>query len=203
MIRETHIDHNLNRLLEYFGPRIVGRPPTSAADLAAVEALTGPLPRDLTLFLSACDGLRLELAKPWPFCHLWSTHDMLRPAAFPGLPGVHQGFLPIAGCEEAQRDWLILSLGTCHGAVMRCDPCGMEHSLVASSFGVYFECWTSYVISHFDNAGHSTHHGSAEAFGPSYIAPRDSALATLERSADARAILGELNMALSAGADFE
>lgn len=203
MIRETHVDHNLNRLLEHFGPRIVGRPPATATDLAAVEALAGPLPRDLTLFLSACDGLRLELDSPWPFRRLWSTRDMLKPAPFPGLLGLQQGFLPVAGCEDAQCDWLLAAPGTCHGAVLRCDPCRMEQRLVASCFGIYFECWTSYAIGHFDHTGQPAPRRPADTFDASYIARHDPALAQLERCADARSILGELHMALSAGADFE
>ncbi len=203
MFHESRFDHNLNRLLAHFGPRIVGQPPAVAADLAALESMAGRLPRDLRIFLSACNGLRLELPEPWPYCHLWSIHDMLLPASYPGAPDLAQGFLPIAGNVDAQRDWVLLTPGTCYGAVLRSDPSGVENGLVASTFGVYFECWTGYVVGHFGGDGRRTRRSSVDQFDAEYVARHDPALARLQEDAEAQVILGDLHMALSAGADFE
>jgi hypothetical protein len=60
VIRETQMDKTLNRLSSHFGERLRVRPPASAAELAGLEAMVGPLPRELTILLSTCDGLRVE-----------------------------------------------------------------------------------------------------------------------------------------------
>ncbi len=203
MIRESHIDRNVNRLLKHFGTKVVGRPPATAADLAALENLAGPLPRDLTLFLATSDGLRIELTEPWPFAHLWSTHEMLQPPPFPGVPGMPQGFLPIAGDAESQRDWVILLPGLCHGTIVRCDPWAGESSLVASSFGIYLENWTSYLVRHFDAQGRPNANSRLGFFDGVHLARHDARLRQLRSTPEARSVLGELQMTVSCGADFE
>ena len=203
MIRETHIDKNMNRLLNHFGARVVGRPPATAANLAALEAVVGPLPRDLTLFLATSDGLRVELTEPWPFAHLLSTHEMLLPLPFPGVPGMPQGFLPIAGSAEAPRDWIVLLPGNCHGAVVRCDPWAGENSLVASCFGPYLESWTNHLIKHFDTQGRPTQGVTPDHFNGAHIARHDVKLRQLQKDAYVQSLLGELNLAFACGADFE
>ena len=61
MIRESRIDRVLNRLQAHFGSHVIIRPPASAAELAQLEALVGPMPRELMIFLITCNGLRVEV----------------------------------------------------------------------------------------------------------------------------------------------
>lgn len=202
MIRETHIDRDVNRLLTHFQARAVGRPPATAANLAALEALVGPLPRDLMLFLATTDGLRVELMEPRPFAHLWSSHEMLQSAMLPGLPSMPLGFLPIAG-GESQRDWIVLLPGSCHGVVIRCDPWAGENSLVASCFGSYLEHWTNHLIELFDTHGRPKSGAAPHPFDANYVSAHDVKFWAIRENTDVQMLLGELQMTCAAGADFE
>jgi hypothetical protein len=200
MIRETHIDRNINRLLAHFGSRLVGRPPATASELAALEELAGPLPRDLSLFFTTSNGLRLELAAPWPYAHLWSIHETRSLTELSAGPAMPQGFLPIAG-GESERDWIILEPGAVHGAIVRCDPWAGPRGLIASCFETYFDGWTSFAIKSFDGQGRRRADGPAITFAGA--GRHDPGLHKLRNHPDAKALVGELRMTVACGADFE
>jgi hypothetical protein len=201
VIRETVIDKALNRLSAHFGARVVARPPVAAAELAELERLAGRLPRDLTLFLSTCNGLRVEVAGAPVNPQLWCIHDILSALRGAGGPALPPCFVPVRGEPDGLRDWLVLEVGPAQGAMLRCDPWEGAHELLASAFGPYVEAWTHYLVDHFDGQGRGR--GACPAFDASFIARFDPDLEGLGRAPACQAWLKQLGTAPSCGDDFE
>jgi hypothetical protein len=153
MIRECKIDRSLNRLQEHFGKHVVIRPPASAADLRELESLLGPLPRELTIFLATCNGLRVEVGGLAREHHIWHVHEMISGLLNSGEPAAPQGLLPVRGDNTAERDWLVIGHTPLEGAVVRWDPWCDKAELIATNFSQYITCWTSYLMESFDSSG--------------------------------------------------
>jgi hypothetical protein len=151
MIRETIIDHALNRLSAHFGHHLLARPPASAAELGQLEHIVGPLPRDLTVFFSASNGLRVDAKGPDSELYLWSVHDIERAICQPPGPPILTALVPVRGDLMGDCDCLVLGDAPVRGTVVRWDAWAPGAELIASSFGSYFDCWTQFLV---------------EAFGP-------------------------------------
>lgn len=203
MIRECHIDCDLNSLQAHFAGRVVFQPPAPAADLATLEERLGPLPRGVVHFLVTTNGLRLQLDPPGPFATLWSTHDMLQCINDDGLPPMPDGFMPICGLRDGLRDWLAVSPDGLHGIVVRCDPAAGDESLLASSFEVYLNAWTAFHTAHYTKAGRIASPTAIDAFDAAFISQRDDQYRKLVHDGRVQALLGELRMTIAGGADFE
>ncbi len=153
MFRESLIDSALNRLSAHFGSHLVVHPPASADVLARLEHLVGPIPREYSIFLSTCDGLRIRgegRETEWP---LWGTHEALASIVAPPGLGAPPGFVPVRGDPTGERDWLIAAHGPAEGSVLRWDPWVPGAELIASSFGSYFRSWVRYVTQYYTTDG--------------------------------------------------
>lgn len=203
MIQESLIDHAINRLSAHFGGRVVIRPPATAADLADLESLVGPLPRDLTLFLSTCNGLRVNIAGFAPLGHLWHVHEIREALAPEEGPRVPDGLLPIRGEAGGESDCIVLEAGRLHGAVVRCDTMGSGAELVASGFGRYVDCWTKYLITNYAPDGTAVSKDAAPPFDASFTARHNPELGSLAARDDVRSWLHELDGSVACGDDFE
>jgi hypothetical protein len=172
MLRETAVDKTLNRLSVHFGRRLIIRPPASAGELAALEAVVGPLPRDLTIFLSTCNGLRVRTEEPDSNVQLWSIHEIQRAIYEPRDPPLPRRWVPLRGDSSHDCDCLVLTPGVGHGTVVRWAVSQRRAVLVASSFGLYFECWVEYVVARFDAYGQPTGDNHV-AFDVEFTSARD------------------------------
>lgn len=173
MIKESTIDHALNRISRQFGRRLKVRPPVGAAELAELEQTFGPLPRSYTIFLASCNGLRLETAEASDEFHLWGAHDVLRNARAPGSGPPGASMMPVRGEPAGERDWLVTEVGRVHGIVVRWDPWVPGADLLASSFDTYFDCWTRYLSEHFDAQARPRAARRGVQFNARYTIPLD------------------------------
>jgi hypothetical protein len=203
MIHETVIDKAMNRLMEHFGDNLVLRPPASAADLARLEALVGPLPRDYSFLLTTCNGLRIGRAHGGDELHLRSVQEALDVCGQPQVPAIPAGFVPLATQADGRTDWLVLADLPLHGAVLRWAPGEHGEEIVASSFGHYFDNWARYLTATFDRRGRRAAGRKAPAFNGAYCAKSDAGIALLRRSREAGTMMAELELRASAGEDFE
>lgn len=203
MIHESPIDHAMNRLSAHFGGRVVVRPPASAAELAGLEAMVGPLPRDLTLFLSTCNGLRVDVAGFAPLRHLWHVNQICEALTPEDGPRIPEGLLPVRGETTGATDCIVLDPGRLHGAVVRCDTMGGGAELIASGFGRYVDCWTRYLVECFGSDGSTVADPIAPPFDATFTAPRDPELAPLQEAEDVQTWLSEVERAVGCGDDFE
>lgn len=180
MIRETVIDRALNRLSSHFGSRLVVRPPASAGELAALEAIVGPLPRELVIFLSTCNGLRINTEGFGAEMHLWNIHEMERaiysPAGFAAPPGV----APLRGDADGTCDGLVLSSRPLHNAVVRWDAWAPGATVMATSFGFYLASWTEYLVTNFDGFGQAIQ-GQGTTFSAAFAESHDPDLHKLSQ----------------------
>ncbi len=206
MIRETTIDKSLNRLLRHFGQLLIARPPASAATLAQIEARVGPLPRDLVIFLTACDGLHLNLAEAGYATQFCTTQDILPTLTRPQPPAPPPEVLPIR-CDPAGRDWLVLDQPPMHGVVIRWDPGTHGEQLIASSFGTYFDAWSRYLTQVYTSKGTPVA-GKRRAAGPpafdaAYVQKFDPALCELCETRGAKQYFARLELMAAGAEDFE
>jgi hypothetical protein len=202
IIRETSIDKSLNHLSEHFGPHVVVRPPASMAEVAELEALVGPLPRDFILFLSTCDGLRVDVEAPDDQTHLWHCTEIKARVVSGGYP-VPAGFLPVRGDPTGECDYLVLLPGPIHGAVVRWNLWVEGAELMATSFGRYLDCWVRYLTERFDENGRKRGAEPVIAFDERFAGCNDPDLSVLRESADVCTCLHMLDSAVASGADFE
>lgn len=203
MIRNTLIDQTVNRLLSYFGPLVRGRPHATAAELAELEAITGPLPRDLTIFLSTCNGLRVEIEEDESLRHIWNTREMIEALKRADELHLPEGLLPLRGDPEGETDCLVLSAGPMQGAVVRWDASASGAFLVATSFGRYLARWTCYVLERFDEAGHLQPLATDLHFSADYRLDDDPELPKLRSLPEVVTWLHRLDLGVPCGDDFE
>lgn len=203
MIQQSVIDSAINRLAAHFGSGVVARPPASAAELAELESVVGALPRDLTIFLSTCNGLSVRVDLEPPDCHLVSSHEMLAALCHACGPSIPPGMLPLRGDPAGERDWLVLEPGMAHGIVVRWDPWGRKDELVASTFGCYFDALTHYLTEFFAPSGRVQGPAIRPPFHARYVARHDAALMRLANHPEVRSCLRGLTVGASSGDDFE
>ncbi len=202
MIQETVVDRAMNRLMAHFGPRLVLRPPATAADLGRLEAVVGPLPRDYSLLLMTTNGLRVQLAAQEDNEHLCSVHDVLEACAQPQSPSIPEGFVRLRSNPDGSADWLVVDAAEISGIVLRWTPGLHCEQLLATSFGRYFDNWSRYLVSTFDTAGASVAEPRA-AFDDAYCVKSDPGLVALRRSEPLRNSIAELELRACGGEDFE
>ncbi|RIK65173.1 MAG: hypothetical protein DCC65_12645 [Planctomycetota bacterium] len=203
MIHECVIDSALNRLSAHFDKRVVVRPPASAADLAQLEAVVGPLPRDLTIYLSTCNGLRVHLDTVPHDQHLCCIHEIERMVRSMSSPAAFAGLIPIRGVPEDASDWLVVQRGPAYGRVIRWSPWSSGAVLLASALGTYLSSWVDYMIAQFDHHGRPRVDRASPDFDTDFIARRDDSLRELLKDESLRAWLQELDLVVPSGADFE
>lgn len=203
MIHESTIDHSLNRLSEYFDSRVRIRPPATAAALADLERIVGTLPRDLTIFLSTCDGLRVALDGPPDELRLWHVDEMLT-AIRNGTASTPRGNLvTVRGETCSERDCLVLESGPVHGTVIRCDPWTPGAELLNSTFGCYLDTWINFLMANYDSEGQPKSRSGRKMFDAAFSKAFDQELQPLSERKDVQAMLRQLDNAVSSGADFE
>ncbi len=203
MIHECTIDHGLNRLSAHFGARVRIRPPATAASLAELEKTVGPLPRDLTIFLSTCDGLRVDVAGSSPGFHLWHVEEILAAIRSGKASPSGGNLVPVRGELGGERDWLIFENGPARGAVVRCDPWAPGAELVGSSFGCYLGNWISFLIANFDPDGQPRKGVDPVTFDAAFASALDEELLKMVDRQEVKQWLRQLDRAVSSGADFE
>ncbi|MHC5112325.1 MAG: SMI1/KNR4 family protein [Planctomycetota bacterium] len=204
MIRQSLVDVALNRLLEHFGSSMIVRPPATAEELAALEYIVGPLPRELTIFLSTCNGLRIDTAHAEPDLHIWNTHEMLSSIVSAPGPDVPQGFIAFSGDPLGERDWIIVGHGPVENAVVRWDPWVPGVELMATCFGTYLDGWTYYVTDWFDGHGlPMLPIGERPSFDPHFMEEHDEELTKLAADAAVCEWLEKISRAVKTGEDFE
>lgn len=201
MIQETIVDRALNRLMAHFGSRVVLRPPASAADLSELASHAGPLPRDYSLFLMTCNGLRLNLVERGEE-HLCSVQEALQACESPRVPSIPQGFVPLRSNADGSTDWLVLGEPSINGAVLRWMPGMHGEELLASGFGRYLDNWTRYMTSSFDPAGRRLPEHTC-GFDAAYCVATDPGIVPLKSSREIRDSFAELELRAAAGEDFE
>lgn len=201
MIQESLVDHALNRLLEHFGSRVILRPPATLAELASLESLAGPLPRDFVTFLLTCNGLRVPLEGDGEE-HLWGLSEIMSALCHADGPSPPAGMIPFRGLPADTRDWLVNEPGPMHGTIVRWDPWGRGEELVGSSFGQYFDNWCRYLIETFDVMGRPPRHGIVQ-FDAAYAMQHDAALSRLRKRPEVERALHALETQTCGGDDFE
>lgn len=205
MIRESMVDSTLNRLSVAFGSRLVIRPPASAEDVATLEQLAGPLPREFAVFLLTCNGLRVQIDAPrcgteW---HLWHSEEMVSSILSTPGPTMPPFLVPFWGDPAMTRDCLVTGHGPVKGAVVRWDPCAQSLDLLASSFGHYLERWTQYVIERFKEYGQGDSSKKAPRFAAEYIGVHDPRISAMRDQKEVVEWLHELDHLVASGDDFE
>lgn len=202
MLRETMIDQALNRLSEHFGHRLLIRPPATAAELAELERIVGALPRDLTILLSTCNGLRIDAAGPDAELYLWSTHDIERAICRPPGPPILTDLVPLRGDLMGDCDCLVMGSAPAHGAIVRWDAWAPGAELVASSFGSYLDCWTRFLTESFDREGRPIVKASP-VFTTDFTSTHDPGFLAICDNQALRSWLRQVDRACASGADFE
>jgi hypothetical protein len=200
MIHESTIDASMNRLMAHFGAQVVFRPPASAADVAALAAEAGPLPRDLTIFLATCNGLRLEVEVLGVPRRIWSVHDMLHALRGADGIGLPAGLVPVLGQADDEVDCVVAASGPARDVVIRWDASAPGAAVIASSFERYFDAWTRFVV---ERTLASPRQRTRMYFGAEFIGRRDAELATLRRDRRVEEWLRALDVAVACGDDFE
>jgi len=157
MLRESIVDSALNRLSAHFGSGLVVHPPAPVETLAQLEHVAGPLPRELIIFLSTCNGLRVHAEGRDSELHLWGSQEILSSVVGPLGPGVPLDLIPVRGDPTGERDWLVMGHGPAGGAVVRWDPWIPGCEIIASGFGPYLDGWVHYLIKRFPKEGKQSH----------------------------------------------
>jgi hypothetical protein len=202
MIRENEIDESLNHLLAFFGRRVHVRPPASAAGLADLEELAGPLPRDLTIFLATCNGIRVQLEGPGDGFHLSCIHEIGAVLRDRQIPAGNAELL-IRGDPFAEGDWLVVERGPLYGCVIRRHPWTAGAKLLSSSFGAYLASWVDYLIENFDHAGRRRLDRLHPRFDPATPNRKDIEANRHSQDPTVREWLHKLDLAVPSGDDFE
>ncbi len=195
MIRESMVDKCLNRLSGRFPHAVVVNPPASALLLSQLEEAVGPLPRELTIFLSTCDGLHVRCGSGQGE-RLWSVPEMLAQLRESPPP---VNMVPVRGERDGAMDWVVTDGGPAHCAVVRWEPTAPGASLLATSFGRYLGAWVAHVIEHGDQRAAR----SAPVFDARWARRHDPELASVSECAEVRKFVRELDCAVASGEDFE
>src|SRR5574337_402300 len=61
LLKPSSWQSHVIRSFAHFKNHVIVRPPASAAELAELEEMAGPLPRDFTIFYATCNGVRVQL----------------------------------------------------------------------------------------------------------------------------------------------
>jgi len=202
MLRETIVDTALNRLSRHFGHRLIIRPPATAAELAELEHIVGPLPRDLTILLSTCNGLRVDAEGPDADLYLWSIHDIERAICEPPGPPILTDLVPLRGDLMGDFDCLVMGAAPAHGAIVRWNAWAPGAELVASCFGSYFDCWTRFLTETFDREGRPVVEATP-VFTTEFTSTHDPDFRTICGNEALRRWLRQVDRACASGADFE
>ncbi len=203
MIHESVIDSCLNRLSAHFGPLVMIRPPATAADLADLERTVGPLPRDLTIFLSTCNGLRVGVVGLHEELHMWHVREMLAAICDCSGSPVAAGLVPVRGDVSGPRDCLVLEAGDVHGTVVAWDAWVPGAELLSSSFGHYLDAWVNFLIANYEANGRSKQDEAPGRFDAVFTGRCDSDVTSLRNARTTREWLNRLDACASSGADFE
>lgn len=203
MIHETVIDESLNRLQAHFYGRLIARPPASASDLAELEAVSGPLPRDFTIFFATCNGLRVQLESNEFDAHICCLHEIESLLTKKDTPASFAGLALVRGDPGASADWLVTERGAAHGCAIRWNPWIPGALVMASSFGHYLRAWVDYLIERFDQHGRPRLDRPQFRFDAAYAQQHDPELRELLQNPDLVNWLHDLDMAVASGDDFE
>lgn len=144
MFRESLLDSALNRLSCHFGTHLVVRPPASAGQVAELERIVGPLPREFEIFLLTCNGLRIGDECNGGL-YLWHVEEIMAALVAPAQCGMPDNLLPVRGDPVGERDWLVCGHGPAEGGVIRCDPWARGADFLSSDFGCYLDGWARYL----------------------------------------------------------
>ena len=203
MIQETVIDESLNHLLAHFKGRVVVQPPATAADLAELEELAGPLPRDMTIFYATCNGIRVHLADSAVDSHVCCLHEIENVLRGRPNPAAVVGLILVRGDPNGSADWVVLNRGPAYGCVVRWNPWMKGATLIASSFGRYLQNWVEYLTLCFDHHARLRLDRPRIRFDAAYTLPRDREATLLRTREDIAAWLHELDLVSPNGDDFE
>ncbi|MBI4717267.1 MAG: SMI1/KNR4 family protein [Planctomycetes bacterium] len=204
MFRESLVDAALNRLSGHFAARLLVHPPASAEMLAELESVAGPLPREFTIFLATCNGLRIRGAGSETELHLWGAREILAALTGDAAVAAPQGLLPIHGGTTGERDWLMSLHGLAEGAVIRWDPWTPGAELVASCFGAYLAGWVDYLLRRYTPDGSEARPGEAPLpFDARLCEPYDDQITALRRDPRVHEMLLQIDHAVACGDDFE
>lgn len=203
MFRESLVDAALNRLSRHFGSYLVVRPPASAGQMAELERIVGPMPREFEIFLLTCNGLRIGDESTGGL-HLWHTEEIIAALVAPTQCGLPDNLLPVQGDPVGERDWLVCGHGAAEGGVIRCDPWTRGAELIASDFGCYLDGWARYLTAGFTPDGRETvaAHGRAP-LDARVVAERDERLRLWQRDTSVTRWLADTFQAVACGDDFE
>lgn len=200
MIHETTIDASLNRLMANFGSQVVFRPPATAGEIAELTDLAGPLPRDVLIFLSTCNGLRMEASIRSAPRRFLSVHEMLGAVRGEGGAALPPGLAPVVEVASSEWDCVVLGGGPLRDAVVRWDATAIGAELLASSFERYLDSWTRFAV---EQTLASPTRQPPAYFGADFIQQRDPELAELRRRSGTADWLRSLDLAVACGDDFE
>lgn len=204
MIRESPVDSALNRLSAYFGSRVVVHPPAPVDTLAQLEHVAGPLPRELIIFLSTCNGLRVHADGRDSELHLWGSQEILSSVVGPLGPGVPMDLLPVRGDPTGERDWLVMGHGPAGGALVRWDPWVPGCEIIASGFGTYVDGWVNYLLERYSADGKDRYLGEHHpTFDLRHLEAHDVALGSLCRDPRVSDWLRNIDQAVACGDDYE
>ncbi len=203
MFQESVVDSSLNRLAGHFGSRVVVRPPATAAELAELETIVAPLPRDVIIFLSTCDGLRMEIDGADAERHLWHIHEMTESMMTSLGAAAPRGFVPVRGDPVGERDWLAVVRGPANGAIVRWDSWTPGVALIASSFGHYLDGWSRYLVEFFTPEGHPVEGRERPPFDTAYVARQDPKIVTMQANPDIKAWLQQTDLVFAGGEGLE
>ncbi len=204
MLRESLVDAALNRLSAHFGARLVIHPPAAVDTLAHLEHVAGPLPRELIIFLSTCNGLRVHADGYDTELHLWGSQEILSSVVGPCGPGVPVDFLPVRGDPTGERDWLVMAHGPAGGAVVRWDPWVPGCEIIASRFGAYLDGWADYLVQRFRPDGGDVYAGQRPPiFDACVLEAHDPALTGLRSDPQVTQWLHNVDQAVACGDDYE
>lgn len=205
MIRESVIDSTLNRLSAALGKHVIIRPPATAEEIAALERLVGPIPRELSIFLLTCNGLRIAVDEPagGPEWHLWHTQEIGSSILHSFGWSMPPGLTPFRGDPSSVRDALVAGHGPAESAVVRWDPWTRGTELLASGFGCYLQAWAQCMMERFDQKGRGRTRIEKAAFDADYISRTDPAVSALKEQPGIAEWLEELDQVPAGGDDFE
>ncbi len=203
MFRESLVDTALNRLSRHFGSLLVVRPPASAGQVAELERIVGPLPREFEIFLLTCNGLRIGDESAGGL-YLWHVEEIIAALVAPTQCGLPDNLLPVRGDPVADRDWLVCGHGPAEGGVLRWDPWTRGAGLISSDFGCYLDGWARYLTTWFlpdgRDVGDPRKRPPMDARG---MGEHDRRLALRQRDASVTRWLAETFQTVACGDDFE
>jgi hypothetical protein len=162
------------------------------------------LPRELTILLATCDGLRIDADGREADLHLWGSQEILSSVVGPSGPAVPMDLLPIRGDPTGERDWIVMGHGPAGGVVVRWDPWVPGCGIVASSLGAYLVGWANYLVERYTSDGKDRTRGTTKPLcGTSFLVAHDKDLAALQSDPRVAEWLHSVDHAVACGDDFE